>query len=125
MCRFVVFICIGLVLIVLLTGYKPVRAAQMRAISGQTGITIAALSPIARIHGKIVLIDRARGTFMIHHDPFPAMPMAMTMEVEPKHRSDLGKLRVGEVVDVTIDTRIVPWPGTNIRPSSPHPAGAR
>ena len=122
MYRFVVFLCIGLVL---LTGYKPVRAAQMRAISGQTGITIAALSPIARIHGKIVLIDRARGTFMIHHDPFPAMPMAMTMEVEPKHRSDLRKLHVGEVVDVTIDTRIVPWPGTDIRPASPHPVGAR
>ena len=120
--RFVIFLCIGLVL---LTGYKPVRADELRAIRGLTGGTVAALSPIARIHGKIVLIDPKRGTFMIHHDPFPAMPMAMTMEVEPKHRSDLGKLHVGEVVDVTIDTRIVPWPGTNIRPASPHPVGAR
>jgi len=122
MYRFVVFLCIGLVV---LTGYKPVRAAQVQVISGQPSITIAALSPIARIHGKIVLIDRKRGTFMIHHDPFPAMPMAMTMEVEPKHRSDLGKLHVGEVVDVIIDTRIDPWPGTDIRPASPHRAGAR
>jgi hypothetical protein len=49
----------------------------------------------------------------------------MTMEVEPKHRSDLRKLHVGEVVDVTIDTRIVPWPGTDIRPAPPHPTGAQ
>ena len=120
MYRFVVFLCIGLVV---LTGYKPVHAAQLQAISDQTGSTIAALSTIARIHGKIVLIDPKRGTFMIHHDPFPPMPM--TMEVEPKHRSDLRKLHVGEVVDVTIDTRIVPWPGTDIHPASPHPAGVR
>jgi len=122
MFRFVMFFCIGLVM---LTGSNPVRAAQLRAIRGSTGITVAALSPIARIHGTIVLIDPKRGTFMIHHDPFPAMPMAMTMEVEPKHRSDLRKLHVGEVVDVTIDTRIDPWPGTDIRPAPRHPVGAR
>jgi Cu/Ag efflux protein CusF len=123
MYRFVVFLCIGLVV---LTAYKPVHAAQLQALSDhQTGFTIAALSPMARIHGKIVLIDPKRGTFMIHHDPFPAMPMAMTMEVEPKHRSDLRKLHAGEVVDVTIDTRVEPWVGTDIRPASPHPAGAR
>jgi Cu/Ag efflux protein CusF len=109
----------------MLTGSSPVRAAQLRAIRGSTDITVAALSPIARIHGKIVLIDRARGTFMIHHDPFPAMPMAMTMEVKPEHHSDLRKLHVGEVVNVTIDTRIVPWPGIDIRPAPRHPAGAR
>ena len=120
--RFVVFLFMWLVVP---AGYEPVRAAHMRPISGETGITMAALSPIARIHGKIVQIDRARGTFMIHHDPFSAMPMAMTMEVEPKRRSDLRKLHVGEVVDVTIDTRIVPWPGTEIRPVSPHRAAAR
>jgi Cu/Ag efflux protein CusF len=82
-------------------------------------LTIAATSPsaIARIHGKIVKIDPVRGTFMIHHDPFPAMPMAMTMEVEPKNRSDLKQLRVGEYINVTIDTTIVPWPGTDIRPA--------
>jgi Cu/Ag efflux protein CusF len=122
MFRFVMFFCIGLVM---LTGSNPVRAAQLRAIRGSTGITVAALSPIARIHGTIVLIDPKRGTFMIHHDPFPAMPMAMTMEVEPKHRSDLRKLHVGEVVDVTIDTRIDPWLGTDIRPAPRHPVGAR
>jgi hypothetical protein len=122
MYRFVVSLCIGLVM---LTGSHPAGADELRAIRGEPGITIAALSPIARIHGKIVLIDRKRGTFMIHHDPFPAMPMAMTMEVEPKHRSDLGQLHVGEAVDVTIDTRIDPWPGTDIRPASPHPVGAR
>ena len=81
-------------------------------------LTIAATSPlaIAHIHGAIVKIDRTRGTFLIHHDPFPVMPMAMTMEVEPKRRSDLGKLHVGEVIYATVDTTIVPWPGTDIRP---------
>ncbi len=82
-------------------------------------LTIAAASPptIAHLHGTIVKIDRERGTFMIHHDPFPSMPMAMTMEVEPKRRSDLQKLHVGEVIDATVDTTIVPWPGTDIRPA--------
>jgi Cu/Ag efflux protein CusF len=110
MSRFVAFVFIALVV---LTGYAPTPAHA------------APSSAIARIHGKIVLIDPARGTFMIHHDPFPAMPMSMTMEVEPKHHSDLRKLHVGEVVDVTIDTRIVPWPGTDIRPARPRTPGAR
>jgi hypothetical protein len=48
------------------------------------------------------------------------MPMSMTMEVEPVRRADLRKLRVGEVIDVTVDTTIVPWPGTNIRPATAH-----
>jgi Cu/Ag efflux protein CusF len=83
-------------------------------------LTIAATAPpaIARIHGTIVKIDSKRGTFMIHHDPFASMPMSMTMEVEPKRRSDLAKLHVGEVVDATVDTAIVPWPGTDIRPAA-------
>jgi Cu/Ag efflux protein CusF len=80
--------------------------------------TIAATSAlaIAHIHGTIVKIDRTRGTFMIHHDPFPLMPMSMTMEVEPKRRADLTKLHVGEVIYATIDTSVDPWPGTDIRP---------
>ncbi len=83
-------------------------------------LTIAATAPvaIAHIHGTIVKIDRTRGTFMIHHDPFPMMPMAMTMEVAPKRAADLRKLHVGEVIYATIDTSIVPWPGTDIRPDS-------
>ena len=80
-------------------------------------LTIAATSPsaIARIHGRIVKIDPARGTFLIHHDPFPAMPMAMTMEVAPKQRADLKKLHRGEVVDLTVDIAVEPWVGTGIR----------
>lgn len=123
MSRFVAVLFIGLVMRPAV--YAPVRAAQAESVTAPPGITIAALSPIARIHGKIVQIDPAHGIFMIHHDPFPAMPMAMTMEVEPKHGSDLRKLHVGEVVDVTIDTRIVPWVGTDIRPAPQHPAGTR
>ena len=74
-------------------------------------------SSIAHIHGRIVSIDRQRGTFEIHHDPFPAMPMAMTMEVQPKRSVDLRRLHVGETIDATIDTSIVPWPATDIRPA--------
>jgi Cu/Ag efflux protein CusF len=83
-------------------------------------LTLAATSPsaIAHIHGTIVSIDRAHGTFTIHHDPFPLMPMSMTMQVEPVQHADLRKLHVGEVIFATIDTSIVPWPGTNIRPDS-------
>jgi hypothetical protein len=85
-----------------------------------TVLTIAATAPpaIAHIHGTIVKIDRQRGTFMIHHDPFALMPMSMTMEVEPKRPSELAKLHVGEVVDATVNTAIVPWPGTDIRPAA-------
>jgi Cu/Ag efflux protein CusF len=80
-------------------------------------LAVVAASPavMSRIHGRIVRIDPARGTFLIHHDPFAAMPMAMTMEVAPKHRSDLRRLHVGETVNVTVDTSISPWPGTDIR----------
>jgi Cu/Ag efflux protein CusF len=74
---------------------------------------------IAHIHGRIVSIDPKTGTFQIHHDPFPMMPMAMTMPVAPKNPADLKKLHVGEVIDATIDTSIDPWPGTNIRPAAP------
>jgi Cu/Ag efflux protein CusF len=78
---------------------------------------------IAHIHGKIVSIDLSHGTFLIHHDPFPMMPMAMTMPVAPKNKADLKKLHVGEIVDVTVDTSIDPWPGTDIRPAPPAGGG--
>jgi Cu/Ag efflux protein CusF len=74
---------------------------------------------IQHIHGRIVAIHTKRGTFQIHHDPFPAMPMAMTMEAQPKRAADLAKLHVGEVIDATIDTTVVPWPAWNIRPAAP------
>jgi Cu/Ag efflux protein CusF len=81
-------------------------------------LTLAATSPsaVAHIHGTIVSIDRAHGTFMIHHDPFALMPMSMTMQVEPVRRADIRKLYVGEVIYATVDTATVPWPGTGIRP---------
>ena len=92
------------------------------AVSAGMVLALAATSPlaIARIHGTITTINPKRGTFMIHHDPFASMPMSMRMEVEPVRRADLRKLRVGEVIDVTVDTTIVPWPGTNIRPATAH-----
>jgi Cu/Ag efflux protein CusF len=83
-------------------------------------LVAASSSPIAHIHGKIVSIDAKRGTFMIHHDPFPQMPMSMTMAVKPKDRAQLARLHVGEVVDATVDTSVVPWPGTGIRASARH-----
>lgn len=92
------------------------------AVSAFMALTLAATAPqtIAHIHGKIVKIDPARHTFMIHHDPFPMMPMAMTMEVEPKQPADLRKLHVGEVIYATVDTSVVPWSGTGIHPDPKH-----
>jgi hypothetical protein len=75
-------------------------------------------SSVAHIHGRIVAIDARRGTFQIHHDPFPLMPMAMTMDVAPVHGGDLRRLHVGEIVDATVDTSIYPWPGTDIHPAA-------
>jgi Cu/Ag efflux protein CusF len=80
---------------------------------------------IAHIHGRIVSIDTKAGTFQIHHDPFPMMPMAMTMAVKPKNRALVTTLHVGEIVNATVDTSIYPWPGTDIRPATPAPAPAR
>jgi Cu/Ag efflux protein CusF len=89
---------------------------NVRRLNALLAVVVAATT-IAHIHGKIVAINEKRGTFIIHHDPFPMMPMAMTMAVEPKNRADLRKLHVGEIVDATVDTAVVPWPGTEIRPS--------
>ena len=93
-------------------------------VSAGMALTIAATTPptIAHLHGTVTKIDPKRGTFMIHHDPFPMMPMAMTMEVEPKNRGDLNKIHVGEVITVTVDTATVPWPGIDIKPAPPKAA---
>jgi Cu/Ag efflux protein CusF len=97
-------------------------AATARLIAALSTLVIAA-STIAHIRGRVVSIDERQGTFFIHHDPFAAMPMAMTMEVQPKHRADLRKLHVGETLDATIDTSVVPWPATDIRPVRGSAAG--
>lgn len=76
------------------------------------------MSDVARIHGTITKIDRAKHTFWIQHAPFALMPMSMTMEVEPVHAVDLKVLHVGERVSVTVDTSVVPWSGTDVRPGS-------
>lgn len=96
-------------------------------VSAGMALTIAAATPqtIAHLHGTITKIDPKRGTFMIHHDPFPMMPMAMTMEVEPKNRADLKKVHVGEVITVTVDTATVPWPGTDIKAAPAAKSGAK
>jgi Cu/Ag efflux protein CusF len=82
-------------------------------------VVAASPAPIEQIHGRVVAIDAKHGTFEIHHDPIPAMPMAMTMLVQPKHAGDLKKLHVGEVINATIDTTAVPWTAWNIRLASP------
>ena len=81
-------------------------------------VTLAATT--AHIHGKIVSIDAKHGTFLIHHDPFPQMSMAMTMQVRPKHPADLAKLHPGEIVDATVDMHSDPWVLSNIRPAAKH-----
>jgi Cu/Ag efflux protein CusF len=99
-------------------------SAHLFGVVASVFVALASPPPIAvaHIHGKVVAIDASRGTFQIHHDPFPAMPMAMTMEVEPKKKSDLRTLHVGEMIDATVDTSVVPWLGTAIHPASPRPA---
>jgi Cu/Ag efflux protein CusF len=99
------------------------RGAAGRFAAAMSAVAVAA-STLARIHGTIVSIDDRHGTFFIHHDPFAAMPMAMTMEVEPKRRTDLRKLHVGETIDATIDTSVVPWPASEIRPAPASTGGA-
>lgn len=82
-------------------------------------LAVAASSPaLSQIHGTVVAVDRAHGTFRIHHDAFPAMPMAMTMDVRPKHPADLRTLHVGERIDATVDISTEPWIGTGIRPAA-------
>lgn len=73
---------------------------------------------MAKIHGKIVAIDNKHGTFLIHHDPFPQMPMAMTMEVTVRHPADLRGLHVGEIVDATVDSSLNPWQASSVKKSA-------
>ena len=100
--------------------------SAMRALPLIAALAVAATSSgIARIHGRVTAIDHKRGVLSIHHDPFRLMPMSMTMEVRPKRPADLRRIRVGEIIDVTVDTSIVPWPGTDIVRSTPRPSSAR
>jgi Cu/Ag efflux protein CusF len=94
--------------------------------SAAMALSIAATTPstTAHVHGKVVAIDAAHGTFQLHHDPFPAMPMAMTMEVRPKNPADLHALHVGEIIDLNVDISVEPWPATGIHPAPvPKPTG--
>lgn len=91
----------------------PLAAAVVKLAA--LAVLVVAAASFSQIHGRIVAIDARRGTILIHHDPFPAMPMAMTMEIKPVRRADLIRLRVGQTVDATVDTSVQPWPATNIR----------
>ena len=86
-------------------------------VSGVFALIVAA-STVAHIHGTILAIDSTKGVFQIRHDPFPLMPMVMTVEVQPKNPADLKKLHVGETIDCTVETSIDPWPATDIRPAA-------
>lgn len=80
-------------------------------------VVMLAATTTGRIHGKVVSIDAKHGTFLIHHDPFKLMPMAMTMMVKPRNPADLAKLHPGEVIDASVDTATDPWVLTDIRPA--------
>lgn len=69
----------------------------------------------SRIHGTIVSVDAAHHTAQIHHDPFAAMPMAMTMVVRVPRAADLAKLHKGSVVDADVDTSKDPWILENVK----------
>lgn len=74
-----------------------------------------ATAATSHIHGKIVAVDTAHHQAQIHHDPFAAMPMAMTMVVHVPNTSDLAKLRPGEMIDADVDTSKDPWVMTNVK----------
>lgn len=67
--------------------------------------TLAASS----VHGRIVAVDREKGTVTIKHDPFKAMPMSMEMIATLKDRAALAKLHAGDAFDAQIDTEASPW----------------
>lgn len=83
-----------------------------------TALTIAAATPAPNhARGTVVSIDAKRARFMLHHEPFPEMQMEMTMEVAPKNPAVIKQLHRGEKIELDIDTSVVPWVGTNIRPA--------
>lgn len=70
---------------------------------------VTANAATSHIHGKIVAVDAAHHQAQIHHDPFAAMPMAMTMVVDVPNAADLAKLHKGTVIDADVDTSKDPW----------------
>ncbi len=69
----------------------------------------AADAATSQIHGTIVSVDAAHHTVQIHHDPFAAMPMAMTMVVKVPNPADIAKLHKGTIISADIDTSKDPW----------------
>ena len=95
------------------------RGSLLRALVALSAFPLpAAAAQIAHIHGRVVSIDSKHGTFLIHHDPFPLMPMAMTMEVKVLRPADLRGLHVGEIVDATVDTALEPWQPSSVKKSA-------
>jgi Cu/Ag efflux protein CusF len=78
------------------------------------GTASGAAAATNRIHGTIVAVDARKHEAQIHHDPFAAMPMAMTMVVSVPKASDLAKLRKGAVIDADVDTSKDPWVLSNV-----------
>ncbi|HXP92009.1 MAG TPA: copper-binding protein [Candidatus Binatia bacterium] len=73
------------------------------------GTSAAGEAATSQIHGTIVSVDSAHRTVEIHHDPFAAMPMSMTMVVKVPNAADLAKLHKGTIVNADIDTSKDPW----------------
>lgn len=69
----------------------------------------------SHVHGTIVDVDATKQQVQIHHDPFPAMPMVMTMIFQVPDKTTFSQLRVGMIVDGDVDTDKTPWSLSNIR----------
>lgn len=95
--------------------FVPPILAALALLAGSTqAATPATPAPLQHVHGKVVAVDPQHGTFQLHHDPFPAMPMAMTMVVRAKRAADLKRLKPGETIDATVDVNRDPWVATSI-----------
>jgi Cu/Ag efflux protein CusF len=77
--------------------------------------SLAAAATLSQIHGKIVAIHPEYREILVHHDPFPAMPMAMTMICTVKRVAQLKGLRPGETIYAQVDTSQSPWVISEIR----------
>jgi Cu/Ag efflux protein CusF len=83
--------------------------AAVLSLAAALAAVVPAAAATSHVHGKIVAVDAAHHEVQIHHDPFAAMPMAMTMVVIVPNPADFAKLHKGAVVEADVDTSKDPW----------------
>ena len=94
-------------------------AAIVLAVLLAIGPLTPAFAETSHVHGTIVIIDAKQQQVQIHHDPFPPMPMVMTMIFQVPDKAVFSALRVGMVVDADVDLDKTPWSLSNIKIATP------